>query len=244
LRLVLAEAGSYGMHGSVLVVLDDIAAMLGCYDPIPEPAAAHVAGPMVNWRTHPGQPTFERIEDVEKLALKQRALIAFGGYHPGEMCGRAEIVVAMGNILQGESPPEYYDVFQWASLDVLSTITGHSPEQILKDPGKKHWRAIDDDEVTRPGGRLYATYQTICTSIRRDSIAAMKANPEHPRAYLLPFARLFLAANVEARQPAEADDDRRMLLAIDDSTRTILTMFPELADTMDVPLVEQALASV
>ena len=142
LRLVLAESAAYGMPGSVIVVLDDIAAMLGLYEALPEKAATHVAGPLVNWRTHPQQPSFERIHDVEKLAYKQRALVAFGGGPPGQMVGTAEIVIAMGNLVQGTSPPDYYEVFQWASLDVLQEITGHTAEQILADPGKKHWRKI------------------------------------------------------------------------------------------------------
>ena len=44
---------TYGMPGSVVVVLDDVAAMLGLYEPLPQAAATHVAGPMVAWRTHP-----------------------------------------------------------------------------------------------------------------------------------------------------------------------------------------------
>jgi hypothetical protein len=137
LRLVLAEAGSYGMPGSVIVVLDDLASMLGLYQPIPEAAATHVSGPMVAWRTNPQQPSFQRIDDVERLAYKERALIAFGGGPPGEMVGRAEIVIAMGNIAQGTSPPGYYAIFQWASLHVIQQLTGDSPEKILADPSKR-----------------------------------------------------------------------------------------------------------
>ena len=244
LRLVLAESAAYGMPGSVIVVLDDIAAMLGLYEALPEKAATHVAGPLVNWRTHPQQPSFERIHDVEKLAYKQRALVAFGGGPPGQMVGTAEIVIAMGNLVQGTSPPEYYEVFQWASLDVLQEITCHTAEQILADPGKKHWRKIPDAEVVQPGGRLYQTYQTICTTIRRELIAAMGNNPDHPRALLQPFAKLFLHGNAQARAEAEASGESRVIEMIDDSTRTILAMFPELRNVVDTPLpVERVEAS-
>ena len=61
---------------------------------------------------------------MERLAYKQKALIAFGGGRPGEMVGRAEIVIAMGNIVKGTSPDEYYEIFQWASLDTLQEVTG------------------------------------------------------------------------------------------------------------------------
>jgi hypothetical protein len=42
--LVLAEAASYGMPPQVIATLDDVAAMLGLYEPLPANQAAHVAG--------------------------------------------------------------------------------------------------------------------------------------------------------------------------------------------------------
>ena len=195
--------------------------------------------------SHPQQPSFERVHDVEKLAFKERSLIAFGGYHPGEMVGRSEIVLAMGNLIQGTSPPEYYSVFQWAALDVLQEITGHTAEKILADPGKKHWRKIPDADVVQPGGRLYETYQTVCTTIRRESISVSTDNPDHPRALLQPFAKLFLEGNAKARLEAEMSGEPRVLAMIDDSTRTILSMFPELRADFDAPRpVEQVTASL
>ncbi len=244
LRLVLAEAASFGMPGSTIVILDDIAAMLGILDPLPEAAASHVSGPLVNWRTHPQQPTFERIHEVEKLCYKQRALIAFGGGPPSQMVGTAEIVIAMGNLVQGTSPELYYEVFQWAALDVLQEITGDSAEKILADPGKKHWRKIPDAEVVQPGGRLYSTYQTVCTTIRRESISVSTDNPDHPRALLQPFAKLFLEGNARARLEAEMEGQPRVIEMIDDSTRTILAMFPNLRVEVEAPRpVEQVEAS-
>src|ERR1700692_3606137 len=79
LRLVLAQAGGYGMPGSVIAMLDDIAAMLGFYKPLPEGPSGHLAGPLVVWRSHPNQPTMESIEEMLRLAYQQRALTAFGG---------------------------------------------------------------------------------------------------------------------------------------------------------------------
>ena len=98
LRLVLAEAAVYGMPAQVIATLDDVAAVLGFYDPLPVGQVAHLGGPLVQWRSSVQQPTFERITDVEALALKQRALIAFGGAPIDQMVGTAEIVCAMGNL--------------------------------------------------------------------------------------------------------------------------------------------------
>jgi hypothetical protein len=246
LRLVLAEAGAYGMPGDVIATLDDVASMLGFYDPVPQGQAAHLAGPLVNWRTHPAQPSFERIHDVEKLAFKQRALIAFGGGKPGQMVGTAEIVIAMGNILQGTSPPEYYEVFQWASLDVLSTIMGHTPEQILADPSKQHWTLIPDDTVIKPSGRLYAIYQTIATSIRREAIAAMDKQPHHPRAFLRPLAEHFIRSHAKVRAEAEANGLTDLVARLDEAIGTIRGMFPDLqieGDTSPRINIERAAAS-
>jgi hypothetical protein len=245
LRLCLAEVTQYGVPGSAVVVLDDIAAMLGLYEALPQPAASHVGGPMVAWRTSPKQPSFERIEDVERLAYKQRALIAFGGGPPGQMVGVAEIVCAMGNIIQGTSPPDYYDIYQWASLKVIEELSGTKPEEVLNDPSKANWRLIPDADVLEPGGRLYATYQIICTNIRRESIAQSEANPDYPRTLLKPFARLFLEGNAKARREAELSGaDPRVFEMIDESTRIILSMFPDLSDVIDAPppldAVEQA----
>jgi hypothetical protein len=230
LRLVLAEAGRYGMPGDMIAKLDDVAAMLGFYDPIPVGQAAHLAGPLILWRTHPGQPSFERIHDVEKLAYQQRALIAFGGGKPGQMVGSAEIVIAMGNLVEGTTPPEYYDVFQWASLDVLKTLTDDSAETILADPGKKHWKLITDDDVLKPTGRLYTTYQTIATSIRREAIAAMEKQPHHPRHYLRPLAARFLEAHIKVRAEAELEGLTDHVVRIEEAEETIRDMFPDLED--------------
>ena len=172
--MVLAESAKFGMPGHIIATIDDIAAMLGYYEPLPKGAAAHVAGPFVAWRTHPAQPSIERIHDVEALATKQRSLIAFGGAPPGHMVGTAEIVAAMYNTITNFAPPEFIDVFRWAAIDVLAVLQGITPEEVLRDPTKKGWRIIEDDEVLKPSGRLYSTYQTIATSLRREVISSME----------------------------------------------------------------------
>jgi hypothetical protein len=229
LRLVLSEAGQWGMPGNVIMMLDDCAALLGLYDPVPKGPAEYVAGPFTMWRTHPGQPTFERIADVEALAYKQRALICFGGGRPGETVGTAEICIAMGNILRGMSPPEYYDVFTWAAIDVLRIITGDSVDKILSDPTKKGWREIPDAEVLKPGGRLYQCYTEVATSIRRDAIKNLREE-NNSRANMLPFARQFLEANKKVRAEALEKGDADLLAFLDKSDLTIRTMFPALAE--------------
>src|SRR5207237_350968 len=136
LRLVLAEAASYGMPPQVVATLDDVAAMLGFYDPLPAGQAAHVAGPLVRWRTDRRQPTIERVTDVEALAFKQRCLIAFGGAASGHMVGTAEIVCAMGNLHTAEEvrPPKlYWELFHRDATHLMSELKRSSPAAVLKD---------------------------------------------------------------------------------------------------------------
>src|SRR5690242_1002571 len=83
LRLVLAEAASFGLPPQLVAAIDDTAAMLGLYDPLPAGQIAHIAGPLVTWRTHRFQPDYQTVVDVAQLAYKQRALIGFGGAPPG-----------------------------------------------------------------------------------------------------------------------------------------------------------------
>jgi hypothetical protein len=234
LRLCLAEAATYGVPGPVIVLMDDIGAMLGLFEPLPTPAAHHLGAPMVAWQTSTHQPTFERVDDVERQAYKERALIAYGGGPPGMMCGPAEVVVAMGNTVQGLSPPEFYELFQWASLKTLETLFGTKPEEALKDPSKEGWKLIPDAEVLEPGGRLYQTYMTVSTTIRREAIARMTTHPDSPRAMLKPFAKLFLENNARVREEAElSGEDDRVIEMLAESDRVILEMFPELAEIVD-----------
>jgi len=228
LRMVLAEAGQYGMPGNVIVMLDDLAAMLGFYEPMQPSQTKHLAGPLVTWRTHPQQPTWERIHDVEALAFKQRALIAFGGAPPDHMVGTAEIAIAMGNILKGTAPDAYYEVYTWASIDVLKQLTHRTEEDILSDDNKKKWKHIPDDEVLKPGGRLYPTYQEVCTTIRRTAIEAMDQRSNNPRVMLRPLASRFLDAHKRVRPEAIAAGLTDVATGLDRQIDLISKMFPDL----------------
>jgi hypothetical protein len=228
LRLVLAEAGRFGMPGHIIATIDDLAAMLGYYDPLPKGVASHLAGPFVAWRTHPAQPSIERIHDVEELATKQRALVAFGGAPPGHMVGTAEIVAAMHNSITYFTPPEFIDLYRWAAIDVLAVLQGITPEEVLRDPTKKGWTIIEDDEVLKPSGRLYSTYLTIATTLRREVIAHMEKEPRYSRENLRPLAVRLLEAH---RQIAQSGDvDEVLMDRIKEAHATIMAMFPDLVD--------------
>lgn len=239
LRLVLAEAGAYGMPGTVIAVIDDIAAMLGFYDPTPRSQTAYLAGPLVNWRSDPRQPTMDRTHDVEALAFKQRALIAFGGGEPGQMVGPAEIVVAMGNLISNEMPKAYWKLYQWATLHTLSTLYGISIAEVMKDPDKAGWPVIGDDDVLKPGGSLYETYQEVTTSLRRASIAALENAPEHPRVFLEPLARHLIKQHNEMIRHAKDAGQEEVATHLEGVVASIHAMFPQLAKAEAAPKVEQ-----
>jgi hypothetical protein len=228
--LVLAECALYGVPPDAIGLFRDLHAMLGWSEPLGEKQVAALSGPTVAWRTFPNQPHFERVVDVERLAFHQRALIAFGGGAPGEMVGRAEIVTAMGNLIDdGEVPPEYIEIFRWASVDTLSAIQGHTKEQVLAQKDKAGWKAIPDDDVVNPAGRLYATYQEICTSIRRETIAALEKAPmQHPRNFLRPWAAQFIDNHGRVREEAVRENLIQVIAAIDRQVEAIRRMFPDL----------------
>lgn len=226
LRLVLAEALQFGMPAQVVATLDDIAALLGFYAPLSVGQAAHLAGPLVTWRTDRRQPTLERVSDVEALAMKQRALIAFGGAAPGHMVGTAEIVCALGNTHKETMPTPYYELWTWAATDVQHRLTDRPKEVIRKDHS---WPAIGDEEVLQPGGRLHATYSEVATHIRRTAIAVVHGSPdEDPRARLRPLAEIFLR-DYEAQLRDHQRQDRPMDAAlIEEAVATMRRMFPDL----------------
>jgi hypothetical protein len=181
----------------------------------------------------------ENIEEMIRLAYQQRALVAFGGAPADHMVGTAEIVCAMGNTMRGQTPPEYYEVFQWASVDAMAALLNKTHAEVLADPSKKDWKRIEDAEVIRPGGRLYATYVEIATSIRRSAIEAVKSEGEHPRQQLLPLARAVVAAYTKARPAAVADGQTKLVAMFDRNLATIREMFPDLDKTDSSPNVEQ-----
>ena len=232
LRLVLAEAINYGMPPQVIATLDDVAAMLGCYEPLPEGQAAHLAAPLVTWRTHKFQPDYQDIVDIQMLAYKQRCLIAFGAAPPGHMVGTAEIVHAMTNVHQNllekdGASTDYREVFYWAAVDVLALVEGRSRDAIWKDRG---WKVVHDDEVLKPTGRLHGPYTLIATSIRRTAISALQSDPDNPRKMLLPVARVLLNAHASALDECRERDLPEAVQQITDAIRTIREMFPELVE--------------
>ena len=240
IKLVLAEAAGYGMPGPAVALLADLAAMLGFTQAMPVSASKHLAGPMVTWRTHPDQPVYERVSDVEELANKQRALIAFGGGEPGQMAGTAEIVIAMGNIIEDTIPPGYLEIFNWASIDVLHRLTGNSRDQVMKD--KPDWKVPSDDEVLKPSGRLHATYQEIVTSIRKESIKALPPNSDM-RQYLRPVAAHFLEMHRQYRIEALDKSNPELVEIIDERIQAIEAMYPGVtSQEQEMDLMRQKIA--
>jgi len=231
LRLVLAEAALYGMPPQVLATLDDLASLLGHVRPLAANQVAALAGPLCVWRSTPGQPVIERVAELEALALKQRALLAFGGAAPGHMVGTAEIVVAAGNLMQGTIPSEYLEVYHWAAADVLGTLKDVAPEKVWAD---RAWSPlVADDDVLRPGGRLHPTYVEIATGIRRNVIAAMEQQEEHPRNHLRPLARAFLKGHARVRAAAEREGHAEVVARLDQAMEDIRTMYPGLCEDHD-----------
>ena len=222
LRLVLAEAAGYGMPANVIAALDDIGAMLGFYAPLPAGQSAHLAGPLPHWRTDRRQPSFEQVNDVAALAIKQRALIAFGGLPADVRVGTAEIVTAMGNTHMDTMPPQWRELFQWASVDVLATIMQQSPEQVRKDKG---WPLVRDADVLKPDGRLHAAYAECANTIRRQAIASR------------PLAAHYLSSHRQAQQRVKAAGNTQEADRLGQTISEILSMYPELKGTeWDVPV--------
>jgi hypothetical protein len=233
LRLVLAEAVRHGLPPQAVATLDDVAAMLGFYSPLPKGPAAHLAGPLSVWRTDPDQPIFERVSEVESLAYQQRCMVAFGGARPGHMIGTAEIIVAMGNLHRelASIPDDYRDIFEWATVDVLAILTGGTHEEIAKV--RKYKVVITDDDVLKPGGRLNGTYLEITSSLRRTAIAAMESAPDNPRQYLRPLAQHFIKAHTAYLAEAETLGLTEMAAKLRSTIATIHGMYPDLAITQD-----------
>lgn len=229
LRLVLAEAAAYGMPPQVIATLDDVAAMLGFYAPIPANLQNHIAGPLVQWQTDRKQPHFARVNDLEALALKQRTLLAFGGGPEHHRVGTAEIVVALGNCHKEAMPPEYWDIFTWASTRVLQILEQVDPDALRKE---RDWPHIRDEDVLLPSGRLHRTYTVIATEIRRQAIAALKGDPDNPRAALKPLGAHLLAAITRRHDAndAEVDPETRDNIArvLQPAIDNIKQMYPDL----------------
>jgi hypothetical protein len=235
---VLAECARYGVPRDALALFRDMHAILGFSKPIGANQMAAMTAPLVAWRTHPTQPTFERVVDVERLAFHQRILIALGGGETDEMVGRAEIVHAMGNLIKdvpGDSvPEEYYEVFQWAATDTLARIQGVSKEEVLKEKAERGWKRIPDAEVLLPDGRLFKTYQEICTNLRREALAFMDKHPlQHPRIVLRPWAATYVRDLNKVREELVRESKTDLVDHLDQQLATIARMFPDLGKVDD-----------
>jgi hypothetical protein len=239
LRLVLAECGIYGMPTKVIAMLDDIGAMLGFYEPLAANQSAALSGPFSAWKTDRRQATIERLPEVEALATKQRALIAFGGARPGHHVGTAEIVVGMGNRHQKDCPEPFWEVFQWAAVDVMSQVRHLRPEEIRKEHG---WDSvITDDDVIKPNGRLYGTYIEVVACLRQAAIGWQRDDPRAPRAMLKPLAQHFLNLNTAHLAEARLEPAAQWLVKyIENSIATIKDMYPDLvAEAVDETALER-----
>ncbi len=221
-RALLAEAGRCGMPLHTIALLADLAAMLGIGEPLPDTTMRALAGPVSMWRSHPDQPTHDNIVEVLELASHQRALLAFGGGPPGHMVGTAEIVVAMGNTAKGLNPEEFFEVFTWAAVDVLRQLTGDTADEIRAG---KSWKLISDDDVLRPSGRLYETYQTTATTIRREAI---KQSRRPTRDFLRPVAAEFRDKHRVNRELALSAGELEIAKATSLAIDRIEAMFPGL----------------
>lgn len=226
LRLVLAEAASYGMPPLVVATLDDIAAILGLYQPIAQGPASYMAGPFSTWRSAREQPTSEHLPEMEHLALKQRALIVFGGASEGHLVGTAEIVLAMGNTHRELVPDAEFEVFRWASADAFGKLMGIPPARYCE---RQEWtRVPTDDDVLKPGGRFNNTYQKLADTIRRTAIGGIKNDPNAPRTMLRPLAEHFLQIHYQARRQAQNDGRPDLVREITEAIQVIQAMYPGL----------------
>lgn len=240
LRQVLAEAARFGMDGRTIVVLDGLASIMGFYEPISANSAAYLGGPLTEWRTGTSRSPIHtgRVIEIERLAVRQRALIAFGAAKPGHIVGTAEIIVASGNLLKNETPQAYWELFTWASLDVLTTLTGRTKEQLLEDPQRKDWPLIEDDEVIRPGGRLWTCYSEVATQLRRGAISAEREEALEPRKLLRPVAAQFLEHHEKVLEELKHENLPELATRINKHVAIIKAMYPDLG-TVEEEVVRQ-----
>jgi hypothetical protein len=175
-RLILLEAARFGMPPNLIALLDEIGAMLGFHPALPSNQLGYLAGPLAVWRTDPRMPTMERTPELEGLAQKQRVDVIFGQAGTA-MVGPAEVVVAMGNLIDGTVPDAYRDLFHWAGARTMSELDGVGHQQWCAD---NQWPFVSDDDVLKPAGRLYGTYVEVAQNIRRMAASAIQPD-HHPR---------------------------------------------------------------
>lgn len=225
LRQVLAELAGYGVPQQVIATLDDVAVLLGFYEPMPASQAAHLAGPIREFRSAPGALIIDRLTDLEALVVKQRALLAFGGERPGHLVGTAEIVAAMGNTLKQTLPPGFYEVFVWAGTDVLSTLLRCTPEEVRRI---KEWPEVADADVLRPGAKHHEIYMHLTGHIRRYAIQSLRGDTQAPREVLRPLAEKFVQEHLQRQAEATASGDQAQAAQYGQLVRRIRQMYPDL----------------
>jgi hypothetical protein len=129
-----------------------------------------------------------------------------------------------------------YDLFTWASVDVLQAITGESAEKILADEAKKKagWKPISDEEVLKPGGRLYQTYQEVAQNIRRTIVAEVEKSPRNPRRIIRALAAQVLECHVDFRKNLveKFGEEHETVVFLDKQVASIKREFPDLASSM------------
>lgn len=203
-RLILLEASRFGMPPSLIAMLDELGAMLGFHPSLPSNQLGYLAGPLSVWRTDPRMPTMERTPELEALAMKQRADVIYGQAEPATaMIGPAEIVVAMGNLIDGTMPDAYRDLFDWAASRTMSELDGMKPEQWCAD---HKWQFIANDEVLTPAGRLYGTYVEVAQNIRRTATSGVKLD-RHPRLLTTRLGEALLKHIADQANQADAAGD-------------------------------------
>lgn len=176
--------------------------MLGFHPALPSNQLGYLAGPLAVWRTDPRMPTMECTPQLEALALKQRADVIFGQAGPA-MIGPAEIVVAMGNLIDGTMPDACRDLFHWAAVRTMSELEDQTAEQWCAD---HKWPFVGNDDGLTPARRLYGTYVEVAQSIRRQSASAIQPD-RHPRQAALRVGEALHRFTTHEADAAAATDD-------------------------------------
>ena len=217
-RMVLVEAGHYGMPPQTVAMLDEIGAMLGLYAPLADNQVHHLAASPVVWRNADGSdPAVQDVShEIVRVAVAQKAQLAFGHLEPGHLVGPAELVVAMASSVAGNLLSEFETLFRWASIQTLCAMDRTAVAADLAR--ERSWELVPDDHVLQPGGPLHETYIKAVRALRRQAIDSVRGDPDTDPRRIAAVLCHRLAASAEAggagegtptpcpREPASADD--------------------------------------